>query len=85
MTKIYLFAKQIHNYLVIIIAIVGIFMAETGMVLKFPNLSHISPIFDYELSRNIHNQLSAVFSILFILMAITGLIMFIFPHLKKRK
>lgn len=84
MTKIYLLAKQIHNVLVIFITIIGIAMATTGMVLKFPAITRLIPFIDYELSRKVHNQLSTIFGIAFVLMAITGIVMYIFLHSKKR-
>jgi hypothetical protein len=84
MIKLYLFSKQIHNLLVIIISVIGCSMAVTGIILKFPSITRFLPFINYELSRKVHNQLSLIFTIVFVMMAITGIIMYTFPRLKKR-
>lgn len=83
MTKLYLLSKQIHNLLVIFISVIGLSMAATGIVLKFPVIVKIIPLIDYESARKIHNQLSTFFGITFVLMAVTGIIMYLFLHKKK--
>lgn len=84
MIKLYSLSKQIHNILVVFISIIGLAMALTGMVLKFPILSKTFSFFDYESARLLHNQLSTVFGFTFILMAATGIVMYIFYNRKKK-
>jgi hypothetical protein len=80
MTKLYLVAKSIHRYLVIIITVLTILMAGTGIAIKY-NVG----IFDLPLTRYIHNNLSVVFTVALILMMLSGIIMYVFPLIRNRK
>jgi hypothetical protein len=83
MTKLYLFSKSIHRYLVLIVSTLTILMAGTGIMLKYLFLP-MALGFDPGTVRYIHNQLSVLFTIALVLMMLTGIIMYIFPLLKKK-
>lgn len=83
MVKLYLYARKIHRFLVLIIVFLAFIMSATGMLMRNPSWEKFSP-FSLDLARYIHNQLSWIFSIILILMIITGLIMYFYPLLKKQ-
>lgn len=82
MTKYYLISKKIHRILVLIITVLSLLMALTGLMLKYPafNLNLIN----LGLVRYLHNQLSPLFGIVLTLMIITGVWMYLYPELQKR-
>lgn len=84
MIKLYLFSKSIHRILVILISVVGLFMAVTGILLKYTFLVTKLSFFDLGLIRYLHNNLSPIFVFLFFLMGITGIIMYIYPLTRKK-
>lgn len=85
MTKIYLYARTIHRFLVIIISFLTLIMAGTGIILHQSSEGESLPKFiDVNLARYIHNQLSILFTIILILMALSGIVMYIYPLLKKK-
>lgn len=78
--KLYLFAKKIHRFLVLLISTIGILMAGTGILLKYkPDFINLGSV------RLVHNSLSPYFALVFLGMMITGLIMYIFPLIQKRQ
>ena len=83
MTKYYLLAKKLHRILVLIITILSLLMALTGLILKYPALS--LNLINLGLVRYLHNQLSPLFGIVLTLMIITGIWMYLYPALQKRK
>ena len=83
-TNLYLFAKKIHRFLVILISTIGILMAGTGTFLKFIIISEKLSFVDMEQIRLIHNNLSPYFAVVFLGMLITGLIMYFFPMLRNK-
>ena len=83
-TNLYLFAKKIHRFLVLLISTIGILMAGTGTLLKFTVISEKLSFVDMEQIRLIHNNLSPYFAVVFLGMLITGLIMYLFPMLKNK-
>lgn len=83
MTKLYLFSKSIHRYLVVVISILTLPMAGTGVVLKFPESANTLRL-DIGLARYIHSNLSALFTIALVLMMLSGIVMYLFPILKKK-
>jgi len=83
-TNLYLFAKKIHRFLVILISTIGILMAGTGTLLKFTVISEKLSFVDMEQVRLIHNNLSPYFTAVFLGMLITGLIMYFYPMLKNK-
>lgn len=86
MTKIYLFSKKIHRWLVLAVSALGLFMMVSGIFLKYPvfvmnNLKFI----DLGLVRYLHNNISVVFSAALFLMMLTGLLMYFLPWLMRKK
>jgi hypothetical protein len=82
MIKLYLLAKKIHRFLVLIIIAMMAIIVWTGVMMKYswaPFGTNLAK------ARYIHNQLSVVFTIVLALMAITGIAMYLLPFLIKRK
>ena len=79
MTKLYLFSKKVHRFLVVFIAVIGLSMSVSGMVLKYPFISEKLTFIDLGMVRYIHNNLSPFFAIVLLLMMFTGIVMYIFP------
>ncbi|MEK7611565.1 MAG: hypothetical protein AAB486_04315 [Patescibacteria group bacterium] len=84
MTKYYLLARKIHRYLVIIMIVLSLIMAGTGILLKYSFISAKLTFIDLGLVRFLHNNLSPFFSFILFLMAVTGSFLFLFPYLPKR-
>lgn len=86
MTKFYLFTKKIHRLSVLIILAISLFMAGTGLLLRYPAIStdHLTFI-DLGLIRYLHNRMSLYFAIVLAIMSLTGLWMFLYPWLMHRK
>lgn len=85
MTKIYLYARAIHRFLVIIIAVLTLIMAGTGLVLRqVSEGKNLPESIDVNLARYIHNQLSILFTIILVLMALSGIVMYLYPLIKKK-
>lgn len=85
MTKIYLYARTIHRFLVMIISFLTLIMAGTGLILRQAREGKNLPnSIDVNLARYIHNQLSVLFTVVLILMALSGIIMYIYPLIKKK-
>ena len=86
MKKLYLFAKQIHRLLIILITGLGAVMAGTGLMLKYPSRAvRFLPGLDLGLVRFIHSTLSTAFAIVLALMMLTGLVMYLVPWMQKRR
>ena len=83
-TNLYLLAKKIHRFLVIIISVIGLLMAGTGTLLKYTFISKKLTFIDLGLIRSFHNNLSPYFAVVFLGMLITGLVMYLFPMLKNK-
>lgn len=83
-TNLYLLAKKIHRFLVIIISVIGLLMAGTGTLLKYTFISKKLTFIDLGLIRSFHNNLSPYFVVVFLGMLITGLVMYLFPMLKNK-
>ena len=85
MTKLYLWSRQLHRILVLIITALGLIMALTGFLLKYSSFaaSHLKFI-NLGLVRYLHNQLSPFFGLVLILMVLTGLFMYLFPWLNQK-
>ena len=84
MTNLYILSRKIHRLLVLIILVIGLLMAGTGMALKYTFLSSSLPFVDLGFVRYLHNVLSPFFAIVFLGMLITGIYMYIFPLLRKK-
>jgi hypothetical protein len=86
MQKLYLFAKQVHRILVLIITGLGAAMAITGLALKYPDTAvSMAGSVNFGLVRFIHSNLSTVFAIVLLLMMCTGLVLYVVPMLQKRR
>ena len=83
-SKIYLFARKIHRFFVLITVFLTLLMTATGMLMRNPQWEKFSPI-DLDLARYIHNQISLIFTIVLILMTVSGLLMYFYPFFKKAK
>ncbi len=84
-TKIYLYARAIHRFLVIIISFLTLIMAGTGIILHQSSEGENLPKnIDVNLARYIHNQLSVLFTVVLVLMALSGIIMYIYPLIKEK-
>ncbi|MBI5037544.1 MAG: hypothetical protein HZC01_02470 [Candidatus Kerfeldbacteria bacterium] len=82
MTNTYIITKKIHRLLVLIISTLGLIMAITGIIMKYPDIAHnILGSINLGQVRNLHNKLSPIFSIALFLMALTGLWMYVYPSL----
>lgn len=84
MTNTYTFSRKIHRILVLIIMVLGLTMAVTGMLLKYTWITsdYLTGI-DLTQVRSLHNALSTYFGIVLVLMIITGIWMYFYPPLKK--
>ena len=82
MIKPYLLSKSVHRYLVVIISVLTILMAGTGIMLKYGWLSKMLRL-DQGMIRFLHNNLSVVFTVALVFMMISGIIMYIFPLVRK--
>ena len=82
MQKIYLFAKQVHRLLVVLISGLGAVMALTGLMLKYPGLLGFGNL---GLVRLVHSSMSTAFAAVLVLMILTGLVMYSVPWLQKRR
>ncbi len=82
MIKLYLLAKKIHRFLVLIITAIMAIIIWTGMMMKY---SWAPFGMNLAKARYVHNQLSVIFTIVLALMAITGVAMYLVPFLIKRK
>ncbi len=84
MTNTYLISKKIHRLLVLIILTIGLLMAVTGLMLKYPSFAmEYLPFLNLGKIRYLHNSLSLYFSIVLVLMIMTGIWMYIYPSIKK--
>ncbi len=82
MTKLYLLAKKIHRFLVLIITAITVIMAWTGVMIKYSWTPFGASLAK---ARYIHNQLSVIFTLTLLLMAVTGIAMYLLPYLIKRR
>lgn len=78
----YLKAKKLHRFLVVIIVTLGLIMMVTGMTMKYPQLL---PFIDPLAARHLHNLVSPYFALTLTLMAATGLTMYLYPYYLKHK
>jgi len=78
--------KKIHRFLVLIIIPLGLFMAGTGTLLKFPafGAKYLS-FLDLGQIRYLHNQISVYFTAVLLLMMISGVWMYIYIWLQGRR
>lgn len=83
--KLYLLAKKIHRYLVIIIVFLTMLMATTGGIMKYSSFFSDFNFIYLGLVRYLHNQMSPFFSVVLFLMGITGLVMYFYPAVIARK
>jgi hypothetical protein len=78
----FLKARKLHRFMVIIISLLALIMMFTGSVMKYPSLfTFIDPF----AARRLHNTISPLFSITLFLMAATGLTMYLYPYFRKHK
>lgn len=86
MTKWFHYARLFHRLLVLIISVLILFMAGTGLLMKYSSFSseHLTFI-DLGATRYLHNQLSIITTVVFVIMAITGLLMYFIPPLIRRR
>lgn len=82
----YQLSRKIHRLLVLLITVLGLAMAGSGLLLKYPSfVSQSLSFIDLGLLRYLHNRLSPWFGILLTLMALTGVVMYFYPVYMKRK
>jgi len=74
--KLYLTAKTVHRYFVLITLVTGILMALTGICIYAGQYF----IFDAILIRYVHNKLSILFTVVLGIMMVTGTYLFLFPY-----
>lgn len=81
-----LFMRKVHRILVWFMAITGIVMGTTGLLLRYPTWvsAHWSAI-DLVLVRYVHRNISTSFGIGLLLMILTGLWLYIAPVLVRRR
>ena len=79
-------ARTTHRLCVILMLVLGMTMAYTGMVMKFTVfiLTYV-PFLYFGNARTLHNFLSPFFGVLLVTMMITGGYMYIYPWLLRRK
>lgn len=86
MTKLYLLARKFHRYLVIIIILLSILMAGTGIILRYPaQITNVFNSINLSYIRFLHGQISTYFTITLILMSLTGAVLYIYPLWQQRK
>lgn len=76
-TKVFLFCKTIHRYLVPLLTLLTILMVATGYFMNEGMYFGFDPI----TVRYMHGSASTFFALVLIIMTITGLYLFLFPYL----
>lgn len=84
MTKLYLLSKTIHRLTMYLTVLLTLFMATTGLLLKY-SLPLLDPFIKIEFVRYMHNNVSVSFTIVLLLMMISGIYMYLFPILLKHQ
>lgn len=84
MTNLYILSRKIHRIMVLIISVIGLLIAGTGILLKYTFISEKLSFIDLGLIRFLHNNLSPYFAIVFLGMLITGLFMYLYPMLRNK-
>lgn len=79
MMKLYIFCRKIHRFIAIAAAMLLIFMAGTGVLLKYPQAIDMGYV------RYIHGAMALWAALAVVLMAGTGLVLYIFPLWQRRK
>lgn len=85
MTKFYIFSRKIHRIFILVISVLTILMAGTGVLLKYTFVAAKFSFIDLGLIRWIHNQMSLFFSITLVGMMLTGVVMYVFPLIQTSK
>jgi Trk-type K+ transport system membrane component len=86
MIKLLRYARYLHRVLVLLITALTLFMAGTGIILRYTVFSakHFS-FLDLGQVRYLHNRLSVVFTVLLLVMALTGWLMYLIPAILRRR
>jgi hypothetical protein len=71
-------ARKVHRYFVIIILLLGLLMAATGISMKYS-------VGDTGLARYLHNNISVIFTIVLLIMMCTGAYLYAYPAYMRRK
>lgn len=79
--KTYLASRKIHRLLVVFVTVLGLVMAGTGTVMRFPSLlpQGVGAMVE------IHETVSVFFAAILVLQIITGLVLYVFPLIRKPK
>ncbi|MFA6909225.1 MAG: hypothetical protein WC289_05095 [Patescibacteria group bacterium] len=86
MTNTFTITKKIHRMLMLMIMTIGLFMAATGLLLRYQSFtSEYFPLLSLGQIRFLHNKLSVYFAIILILMIITGLWMYFYPVVTRHR
>lgn len=84
LTKLSIWARKIHRYLVILISVIGLVMSVTGYKMhEALEGTNVLPFIDYAAARVLHNQLSTLFAIVLGIMMFTGIFLFLYPWIIK--
>lgn len=78
-------ARKLHRMLILIMLTLGLFMAMTGMALKYTWAASLLGFLDITLIRFLHNSMSTYFGIALFCMILTGTWMYFYPAVKKRQ
>ncbi len=77
--RLFVLCKKIHRLLVLVVAVLIVVMAGTGILMKYALFaSKYFGFFDSGMIRYVHNNLSVYFAAVLGLMALTGLYIYLF-------
>lgn len=81
MTTLYSWARKAHRYFALVTSTLKLFMAGTGLMLKYPSKFGFIDLLQV---RSLHNSLSIFFVGAIVVMSLTGLTMYFGPGVIKR-
>lgn len=85
LTKLNIFFRKLHRFMVIFIVILSIVMMITGTMLKYPLTSkNLVPFINLGIVGWLHSITSPFFAIVLSIMLITGVVMWVYPMLIRR-
>jgi len=82
LSSLYLWAKKIHRWSLLVIILLTLIMAGTGTLMKYPGLGELVNA-DFGLVRYVHREMSGWFSLAMAIMILTGLGMYFIPEIIK--
>lgn len=84
LSSLYLLSKKIHRWSLLVVMLLTVLMAGTGLLLKYPGLNDLLNT-KMGLVRYIHREMSTWFTIDLGIMTVTGLAMYFIPEIIKNR